>query len=93
MDFAIDFLAHHSDAVAALAGWHYVQWSYLDRDVTLEQRVAALSQHGSDGVPLTVVALAGETALGSASLIQHDWVTFESTVYRGYAQTVMVRHL
>ena len=75
MDFTIDFLAHHSNAVDTLATWHHAQWSYLDRDVTLEQRAAALRQRRADGIPLTVVALAGETVLGSASLIQHDMDT------------------
>jgi predicted N-acetyltransferase YhbS len=140
-------------AVDILAEWHHAQWSYLDRDVTLAQRAAALRRRKSDGIPLTVVALAGETVLGSASLIRHDmdtrmelapwlasvyvapdyrrqgigsalvrrieheartlghktlylftpdmqhfyetlgWKALESTVYRGYAQVVMIRHL
>jgi len=75
LDFTIDFLAHHPDAVDTLAAWHHAQWSYLDRDVTQEQRAAALRRRRSDGIPLTVVALSGEIVLGSASLIQHDMDT------------------
>ncbi len=153
MDYTIDYLAHHPNAVDTLAEWHHAQWSYLDRDVTLEQRASALRRRKSSGIPLTVVALAGETVLGSASLIQHDmdtrmdlspwlasvyvapdyrrqrigsalvrrieheartlgyktlhlftpdmqsfyetlgWTTLESTMYRGYAQVIMTRHL
>ena len=75
LDFTVDFLAHHPTAVDTLAEWHHAQWNYLDRGVTLEQRASALRRHRTDGIPLTVVAFAGETVLGSASLIQHDMDT------------------
>jgi len=75
LDYTIDYLAHHPMVVDTLAEWHHAQWSYLDRDVTQEQRAAALRRRRSDDIPLTVVALAGETILGSASLIRHDMDT------------------
>jgi GNAT superfamily N-acetyltransferase len=75
MDYRIEYLADHLSCVPTLARWHHAQWSYLDTNVPVEQRAAALSRHGKERVPMTVIALSGETLLGSASLIVHDMDT------------------
>jgi GNAT superfamily N-acetyltransferase len=153
LSHTIAYLADHPSCIPTLAAWHHAQWRYLDVDMSVEQRAAALGTHTKDRIPMTVVALAGETPLGSASLIAHDmdtrmhlspwlasvyvapayrnrglgsalvqriaaeagmlrlerlylftpdkehfytrlgWTVLERTVYRGYDQVVMVRHI
>jgi len=74
-DYRIESLADHPQFIPTLATWHRAQWSYLDVGVSVAQRAARLRTHGRDGVPMTVVALSGDTLLGSASLIAHDMDT------------------
>ena len=75
MSFSIVYLADHLSFAPTLAAWHHAQWRHLDVDVSVEQRSATLSRHTRDRVPMTVIALSGETLLGSASLIAHDMDT------------------
>lgn len=61
--------------IAQLAAWHHRQWSYLDPDKTLEQRIEDLRGHlRGAAVPRTFVAIDDEL-LGSASLIEDDMDT------------------
>ncbi|MFN2129375.1 MAG: GNAT family N-acetyltransferase [Anaerolineae bacterium] len=71
----IEYLADYPEHIPVLAQWHYAQWAYLDVGVSAAQRAAVLRKHGRDTVPMTLVALSGDTLLGSASLIQHDMDT------------------
>ena len=75
MRFTIAYLADHPSYIPTLSAWHHAQWRYLDVDVSVEQRAATLSKHTRDRVPMTVVALSGESLLGSASLIAYDMDT------------------
>lgn len=75
MDHRIEYLADHPTLVSTLARWHHAEWQYLDANVPLERRAAALARHRRHQVPTTVVALAQDTLLGSASLIAHDMDT------------------
>ncbi|WP_080413078.1 GNAT family N-acetyltransferase [Burkholderia ubonensis] len=67
----IDHLVRHPELVPTIAAWHHEQFGYLNPVVTLEQRVARLSQLTDDSLPLTFLALSdhGETQ-GTASLVQ-----------------------
>jgi predicted N-acetyltransferase YhbS len=71
----IEYLADCPEHIPVLAAWHYAQWRYLDVGVSVAQRAAALREHGRDTVPMTLIALSGDTLLGSASLIAHDMDT------------------
>jgi GNAT superfamily N-acetyltransferase len=73
--YRIEYLVDHPQHIPVLAAWHYAQWSYLDVGVSIAQRAAALHRHGIDTVPMTLLALSGDTPLGSASLIEHDMDT------------------
>jgi predicted N-acetyltransferase YhbS len=73
--YCIEYLADCPQHIPVLAAWHNAQWSYLDVGVSVAQRAAALRKHGRGIVPMTLVALSGDTLLGSASLIQHDMDT------------------
>lgn len=69
----IDYLAEHPDWIETLARWHHQQWSYLNPQRTLEQRIRRLHDHLTPGrIPTTVVAHDDGNLLGSASLVEND---------------------
>ncbi|RJP70316.1 MAG: GNAT family N-acetyltransferase [Candidatus Abyssobacteria bacterium SURF_17] len=69
-------LKERVEFIPILAVWHHNQWSYLNPDGSIEQRVASLeTELKSDGIPKTFVAVSGEALLGSASLVPHDMDT------------------
>jgi GNAT superfamily N-acetyltransferase len=72
----ITTLKEHPEYIPTLAKWHYDQWAYLNPGGTLEGRIRFLAaQMDSDNIPKTFVAIAGDTLLGSASLVPHDMET------------------
>ena len=72
----LEYLGHHTGHIPTLAGWHHEQWSYLNPQRTLEERIERLRSHlGGRRMPTTVVAVEGQSLLGSASLIEHDLPT------------------
>jgi N-acetylglutamate synthase-like GNAT family acetyltransferase len=76
LKLTIDYLADHPGLIPTLARWHHTQWSYLDVDLTAEQRMARLQDHlERTQIPTTFVAMSGETLVGSASLIAQDMDT------------------
>lgn len=61
--------------IPQLAAWHHQQWSYLNPDKTVEQRIEEFRDHVREtAVPRTFVAIDGEV-LGSASLVADDMDT------------------
>lgn len=69
----IDYLAHHARAISQLACWHHDEWSSLNPQSTVDRRIESLRQHlHTDHIPLTLVAVADDAVIGSASLIEHD---------------------
>lgn len=69
----LDFLANHPHHIPTLAAWHHAMWGPLDPKVTLQDRIARLASHtGCPAIPTTVIALAGEALLGSASIVVND---------------------
>ena len=72
----LEYLEHHARHIPALALWHHDQWSYLNPRRTLDERAERLQSHlGGRRMPTTVVAVEGESLLGSASLIENDLPT------------------
>ena len=72
----LEYLEHHAQHIPALARWHHEQWSYLNPRRTLAERAERLQSHlGGRQMPTTVVAVEGETLLGSASLVENDLST------------------
>lgn len=72
----IDYLADHRGHIPQLAGWLHAQWGYLHENDSVEHRVARLeSRTTRGGIPVTFVAVDGETLLGSASLVDDDLET------------------
>jgi len=66
-------LAGERRHIPALARWHHGQWASLNPGETLASRTERLERHAAGGeLPLTWVALEGETLLGSASLVPND---------------------
>jgi GNAT superfamily N-acetyltransferase len=61
------------ELVPTVARWHWDLWGAEDPAGSLESwtaRVARWANH--DAVPMIFIALAGETAVGSVSLVSHD---------------------
>lgn len=58
-----------------LARWHHQQWSYLNHDETLDQRIIRMQRylHGPL-IPATFIAVEDEL-LGSAALVENDMDT------------------
>lgn len=82
----INYLADHPQHLPELAGWLYAEWgqeagSIQDKLATLKQRL------NKDCLPLALVAVQGETLLGTASLrrqevdIRPQYEVWLSTVY------------
>lgn len=62
--------------IPSLAAWHHEQWSYLNPDKTVEERIDELREHlGDQQVPRTFIALDDQQLMGSASLIEDDMDT------------------
>ncbi len=69
----IEYLADRPAAAATLAGWHHREWADLLPDWSAEQALAELRTHtGRRQVPTTLVAVAGNELIGSASLLAAD---------------------
>lgn len=58
-----------------LANWHHEQWSYLNPEKTLAERIDRMQSHlMPDFIPTTFVAV-GQELFGSASIIECDMNT------------------
>jgi predicted N-acetyltransferase YhbS len=69
----IAYLADHPGAAPLLAAWHHDEWQALLPGWTREQALAELRSHtGRRQVPTTLVAVAGDRVVGSASLLVAD---------------------
>ena len=63
---------HHLET---LAGWHHAQWSYLNPDRTLAERIDRMREHLTpDFIPTTFIAEKNKL-LGSAGIIKYDMDT------------------
>lgn len=84
----LDYLARHPHAIQGLAQWHHAEWHHLLPGWTVEETAAELASHTGDrALPTTVIALAGERVVGSASLLVEDmpgteaWTPWLASVY------------
>lgn len=72
----IEYLADIPTVMPVLAQWHHEQFSHLAPGGSVEACLAGFRTHrGRRQIPTTVVALSGETLLGSASLVARDLPT------------------
>jgi predicted N-acetyltransferase YhbS len=74
MDFIIDHLANHVDAIPTLARWHHDQWAHMaPPGRTLDDRVTEFRRRATRGrVPTGFVALMNDDVVGMACLIESD---------------------
>jgi hypothetical protein len=84
----LEYLARHPQAIATLAAWHHAEWQHLIPGWSLEETAAELASHTGDrALPTTIVALAGDEVVGSASLLREDmpgteaWSPWLASVY------------
>jgi GNAT superfamily N-acetyltransferase len=69
----VEYLADHREFIPAVARWHHMEWGHLRPSETVEDRIGRVeSSCGHCEIPTTLVALAGDQLLGSASLVEHD---------------------
>ncbi len=69
-------LADHPSLVPAVAGWHFSEWGHFDPTGSLESWTRDLAKETRrDRIPTTYVAMEGDKALGSVSLVEHDMLT------------------
>ena len=101
----IAYLTDHPQHIPMLATWHHAQWGHLNPGDTEQARVKRLRHHtGRPGIPTTLIAVEGDTLLGSASIIEKDLAThphltpFLASVYvapayrgQGIASTLVSR--
>lgn len=72
----IGYLADHREHIPRLAEWLHAQWGYLHENDSVERRAARLESRATrGGIPVTFVAVDGETLLGSASVVADDLET------------------
>jgi predicted N-acetyltransferase YhbS len=69
----IEHLADHPEAIPLIARWHFEQWGRKSPTRSVASAAARLRGHlRRDATPLTMVALAGQTLVGSAALVCQD---------------------
>ena len=69
----ITYLVDHPHYIPTVAARLYEEWGRLNPGDSVERRIARLSAHtGRPGIPTTLIALEGDTLLGSASLVEND---------------------
>ena len=69
----LEYLADHVSHLPRLAEWHFAEFGYLNPANTVERYVERLTAalQKSD-LPTTLIALRGDTLLGSASLVRQS---------------------
>lgn len=73
MNFHIHNLTDHPQFIPTLSSWHQAQWGYLNPHRSEDDRAQEFQEHlRGQSIPVTFIALDGETLLGSASLLEHD---------------------
>lgn len=69
----IEYLCDHPQHIPELGKWLFGEWGHLNVGDTLEARTERLRLHsGRLVVPTTLIALEGDTLVGSASLVGND---------------------
>jgi N-acetylglutamate synthase-like GNAT family acetyltransferase len=59
-----------------VATWQYEEWGHLNPGDSVARRIERLTQHtGRPGLPTTLIAVDGNTIMGTASLVRNDLTT------------------
>ena len=69
----IAYLADQADAIKTIAGWQFGEWGHLSPGDSVERRIRKLKGAlNRDRIPMTLVALIGDEAVGTAGLVEYD---------------------
>ena len=69
----IEYLADQPNKIPEIAAWQFGEWGHLAPGDSIVQRATRLEGHlTKENLPITFVALLGDVAVGSASLVVHD---------------------
>jgi GNAT superfamily N-acetyltransferase len=74
MDVQIDYLANYPEFIPTLANWFHDEWGHFNPAATIAQRISRLKERCTHtaGIPITLVAIAENIVVGTASLVEHD---------------------
>ena len=76
MNITLDFLAHHTDKIDLLGREIYSQWidMYTRQNKSVDDVIKTVESRAvTDTIPLTMIALEGDTLLGSVTLKVSDF--------------------
>jgi predicted N-acetyltransferase YhbS len=69
----IAFLCDHPEHIDSIAKWLFTEWGQYKPDTTLDTVAARLRRYlNKDNIPITIIAFAGGTIVGTATLRQSD---------------------
>lgn len=72
----IVYLAEYPQHIPTVAAWQYTEWGHLNPGDSVAGRMERLHQHtGRPGLPTTLIAIAGDTVMGTAGLVHNDLTT------------------
>ena len=73
MNFQIEYLAYHVDAIPALAHWHHAEWTAITPHLSVSDRVARLHARARrSGIPTGFVAVVHGSVVGLSCLVECD---------------------
>jgi N-acetylglutamate synthase-like GNAT family acetyltransferase len=76
MDFTIEYLPDHIDAIPIIAKWHIKQWGHILPGFTLKTYAQFLSSHyKKNSIPTMFVAVYRGKVIGTAALDDEDMDT------------------
>jgi N-acetylglutamate synthase-like GNAT family acetyltransferase len=62
--------------IPTIARWHFDEWGYLNPGRTFEHRLDRMQRYlGDNPIPTMLIAIDGETLLGTAALVESDMDT------------------
>jgi len=72
-DIEIAYLRDHPEYIDTIAKWLFTEWGQYKPNTTLDTVAARLRRYlNRDNIPITIIALAGGTVVGTATLRQSD---------------------
>jgi predicted N-acetyltransferase YhbS len=72
----IEYLADRREFITTVAYWLHEEWDHLRSTETVDDCAARIERAcGHHQIPTAFVAVAGDQAVGSASLVEHDMLT------------------
>jgi GNAT superfamily N-acetyltransferase len=76
MNYTIEYINDHPEAISTIAKWHIGQWGHILPEFTLESYAGFLASHyRRGGIPSLLIALDDKKIIGTAALEDNDMDT------------------